>query len=225
MNRTASMTVLVLTASLIASLLAGCFTARIHLTVNWKGSTDVEVLMYAPRWLMVFRDTARLFNEFKSDFSARGFTVEDYEEGSRIGFRAFGKAVSPNDFFKPDNEDILVLAKEAPFIVERHFFTNIYRIETEINLGKLMEEDLATAPLLPDIRFLLTLPVRPSEHNADAVSEDGKTLEWILRPGGCNRIQISASAPGTGAILLAAAALAACAVATIKLLVPGLRKT
>lgn len=202
MRRTVSITVLALLASIIALLITGCFSARIHLKVNPNGSAEVDLLMYAPRPLMIFSETSGLFNEIRNDLSGKGFSVENYDEGDQVGFRAFRKADSPDDFFSPGSEDFFTFCDIDSLKVEQGFFKNRYSIETGIDLGQLGRYDPGMTPLSADIRFLLTLPVRPSGHNAHSVSEDGKTLEWILQPGGSNRIQVMATAPGIGALLL-----------------------
>ncbi|SFJ62220.1 DUF3153 domain-containing protein [Thermoflavimicrobium dichotomicum] len=57
-----------------------------------------------------------------------------------------------------------------------------------------------------NLRFILTLPVAATEHNATSVSEDGKTLTWKLNPTGDNHIYIAKDVPNpfTWGILLIA---------------------
>ncbi|WP_168188627.1 DUF3153 domain-containing protein [Thermoflavimicrobium daqui] len=46
-----------------------------------------------------------------------------------------------------------------------------------------------------NLRFILTLPVEATDHNATSVSEDGKTLTWKMNPTGDNHIYMAKDIP------------------------------
>jgi hypothetical protein len=57
------------------------------------------------------------------------------------------------------------------------------------------------------LKLMLTLPIAPDNHNADNVTDGGKTLTWNLKPGQDNPIFMEAEFPnplGWGAIILVA---------------------
>ena len=66
-------------------------------------------------------------------------------------------------------------------------------------MGKRITRSL---PFFPDMRFLLTLPVRPLEHNATSITADERTLEWALSLEGSNHIELAARVPNPAAIIL-----------------------
>src|SRR5690606_30522362 len=88
---------------------------------------------------------------------------------------------------------------EIPLKVKKSLFTTTYILDANIDLSNLAiseEKDfigLETAMINSiDLRFLLTLPVKIENHNASNVTDEGKTLEWILIPGEDNPIHLEA---------------------------------
>ena len=94
--------------------------------------------------------------------------------------------------------DDLGLGDQELFTVEESLFFTTYHLHADINFQDLFGDESEMMVLFtPDLRFILTLPVSPLQHNASSVSSDGKTLEWILSPTKVNQISLSARAPNT----------------------------
>lgn len=177
--------------------LPGCFSAKIHMKVNTSGSAEIEVTMSAPRALMSLSATAGIFNNIKEDLSNDDFAIEDFEVDKQVGFTAVKKVSSVEEFSSLGLGDDLIISDEPIVTVNKHLLTNTYHIDTDLDLEKILGEELDATTRLADISFVLTLPVSPSEHNADGVSDNGKTLEWRLIPGSANPVKITATAPNS----------------------------
>lgn len=84
------------------------------------------------------------------------------------------------------------------FRIQRGFFKIRYRFEGEIDPASFAlvgELDGLESYLLAQMQyeFALSLPVPADEHNADAVTEGGRTLAWHLIPGEGNKVSVEAS--------------------------------
>lgn len=212
MPKTTRMLTIICLVLLISLMLTGCFDVRIHLKVNLNGSGEVEVFMKANRNVMFFGDP---FEEIMSDLELDGFTIEDYAEGNEVGFLAQKKASSLDELTHLKLGEDMVISDKEMVTVDEGLFKNTFIVDAELDLNEILGEDMAGMARLADIRFALTLPIRPSDHNATAVSEDGKTLEWKLLPGSSNDIQVAASAPNINIVFLLLAVVGAGAVLLI----------
>ena len=83
------------------------------------------------------------------------------------------------------------------FTVEKKALTTIFYLDADVDLSHLIgeENNRIFALFPPDMRFLLTLPVRPLAHNATSITADERTLEWALSLEGGNHIELAARAP------------------------------
>ncbi len=197
MHKTVRAAGLLLAMSVMLFLLSGCFSARIHMKINMSGSAEIEVTMSAPRTLLSLGTTASMFDSIKKDLSKDEFTIEDFAADKQVGFTAVKKISSLEKFSSLKLGENMVISDKPIVTLSKHLLTNTYRVSTDFDLAKILGEDLDALARLADIRFALTLPVKPSEHNADAVSDDGKTMEWKLETGTNNIIQVTATAPNT----------------------------
>lgn len=210
---------------LMLFVLSGCFSARIHLKINMSGSAEMEVTISATRPMMNLGEAGGMFDHIRDDLEKDGFTIEDFEADSQVGFIAAKKAASIKEFSTLALGEGLVISDEPIVTVSKHLLTNTYQVNTDLDLENVLEDNGAAFTRLADVRFALTLPVRPAEHNADAVSEDGKTLEWKLNTGEDNPINVTATTPSILSILLIALLVLACIAVPIVILLLRRKKT
>lgn len=174
--------------------LGGCFEVRVNLEANLDGSGDLEISMKTSRLLMSMGNTAGIIGDIKEDLEQQGFAMQEYARNNEVVFTARKDITSLEELAGYEVRGAVgeaVGSRKDNFVTERGFFTNNYHVDTEINPSNFLSEELSALARLADIKFALSLPVRPSGHNAAAVSEDGKTLEWEICPASVNRIQFS----------------------------------
>jgi hypothetical protein len=203
MKRWQARIALIILISLLMVLLAGCVKFRLHLTVNRDGTANMEITVAAHPSLatMGILWGGDMLAEVREGLLAEGFSVEEYTDGDFRGFKA-KKALESVD-------DVAFLSMENPkvshdyFVLEKGLFYSTYHVAIPVNLVESYGEAGAVFGFLnPDLGFILSLPVRPLDHNADIVSDDGKTLEWKLHLDRENHLQVSFRTPNTLSILL-----------------------
>lgn len=186
-------------------LLSGCAKFNIHLTINKNGSVDSEIVMMAVKKLLTNDPSIEsyFFDEKKELLKEQGFTIADLTNEKITGFRAVKKFVSVEEFSSAGLNAALGLESQEPFKVEKNFFTATYYFNADIDLTNVFEAQGKTIALFsPDLNFTVTLPVKPLEHNATRITEDGRTLIWELSPTGSNKLQFTARAPNLTAVVI-----------------------
>ncbi|MTI94564.1 MAG: DUF3153 domain-containing protein [Firmicutes bacterium] len=193
-------------------LMSGCFDAEFHLTVNRDGSGDFSYQLGFDRDFLAMMESEGEdpLAEMAIEAEADGFTVTRYEDDDYVGIRA------TQHLPQITAEDLDVFDEASTqgdgLVVEESLFRSHYRFQADMNMEGMGEDEEFGQMMLNQMnfRFTITLPVKPDSHNADSVSEDGKTLTWNLRPGQANPINLEASVPnivfiailGAGAALL-----------------------
>ena len=184
---------------LMTFLASGCMEVRIHLNLNPDSSADLELLMATSRSLA----SLDFFKNLKADLARDGFEITDYQEENKVGFRAFSHMDSLEELSSLSIGEGVIANKKDIITVDKGLFTNTYDVEIDFNIEDLLsKEQKAILIFKPDITFAVTLPLRPSQHNATSVSEDGKTLAWKLVPGKTNTIKVTATLPNLTFILV-----------------------
>ena len=107
-----------------------------------------------------------------------GFTKEKYEVDEFKGFK-FVKKINNIDDISGDTanfklENFEEISDKVVFVKSGNKYKASFVLENE------NEESAAGADVMFDIQFAVTLPQEAISHNADKVSEDGKTLTWNL---------------------------------------------
>ncbi|NLG83454.1 MAG: hypothetical protein GX493_02350 [Firmicutes bacterium] len=177
-----------------------------HVTINKDGSVDLENSPAVDKDLLAMMQAGEAenpFAELRQQLQEEGFEVTDYDEGDFTGIKAhkhFAKPAEAVKLFPARLEKGPNVAEKAGFSGQKHFFRTTYRFAGDIDLtipesaeetqeeGE--DESAAIGSALGRaflnqmrIRLLVTLPVKPERHNADKVADNGRTLEWELRPG------------------------------------------
>lgn len=210
MSRLRNIIALVPVLMIAPLLLCGCLKFNMHLKINRNRTADLEITLLAPKTLLALDPDMeqKLFKEKREELAGQGFTISDPEDEQRVGFIANKRLASVEDFAALEMTGDLGLHDQEIFTVEKSALTTTYYLDADLDLQDLIgEESGSSTLLLSDLNFLLTLPVKPLEHNADEITEDGRTLLWKLSPTGVNHLQLTARAPNLAAVLVGVAAL------------------
>lgn len=105
-----------------------------------------------------------------------GFTKTRYEKDKYKGF-TYSIYISNIDKISSDTanftfEDFKEISKKIVFVKKGNNY--------KANLSITSNEETEGYDIDADIKFIVTLPNKPTNHNATKVSEDGKTLTWDL---------------------------------------------
>ncbi|NLA04251.1 MAG: DUF3153 domain-containing protein [Firmicutes bacterium] len=221
---------LLLVAVAAPLLLCGCLQFNMHLTINRNRSADLEITLAAPRAILAMDPDLEkeFFVEKKEDLAAQGFDIIEPTDEKVAGFKAAKRLRSVTELADLGLAGDMGLQDQEIFIEEKSALTTTYHLDAQIDLKDLMgEQGNLVALLSPDLRFILTLPVKPLAHNADEVTEDGRTLVWELSPLQSNHLQLTARAPNLSAVILGVVAAVALIAAVILAVVyrPKLKKS
>lgn len=168
---------------LILSLTA-CIRFEATIKINKNGTADVSMLMAASDALASMGDgDVGLSEEEIAEYKAKGFEYEEYVDADAgyTGYTLSRKGVDlqsgenkndetgmesilDGDLFKVDGKHVTI--DFAPMSDSEYEESGSY-LSMLKNYGGYM-------------KFNLELPVKPTNHNATTVSEDGKTLTWDL---------------------------------------------
>ncbi|HOJ77714.1 MAG TPA: hypothetical protein PLZ08_09695 [Bacillota bacterium] len=179
--------------------LVGCADINTTLTINRNGSADLTQMMLLEQNLIKMVGG---LEQFEKDFKEQGYQVQYLDEDGKVGLKATKHFADANQVFDQQFSSNHKLFKrsngdgESEFKVSKGFLFTDYKINCQIDLqgnqttNKTRQINRLMANMV--MNFKLNLPVRPNFHNANKVSEDGKTLEWLIIAGQNNNIQVSA---------------------------------
>ena len=186
--------VLLIIILLIILFLTGCMKLHYNVTVNNDMTTNEELIFGIDKSIvamgMTYDGEEDLFDILKNELINEGYTVDDYHEYEFIGVKAYRTSSSLDDSLNLD--DVVYSIDDNHFEVESGLFSRTYHVNTTVDMTDLTKAEQAMFAIFDsDMKFTLTIPFELIEHNADKVSEDGKTLEWIFYPEQKKNIQVS----------------------------------
>ncbi len=116
-------------------------------------------------------------DEEDNSYESAGFTSERYQEGDFKGY-TYSKNLGDIESVTAENASFN-LTDDSQDLASAKFFTkNGDNYVSKITFVPVEETD--TYQIDSSFTFTVTLPTKPISHNADNVSEDGKTLTWNL---------------------------------------------
>jgi hypothetical protein len=201
-------------------LLSGCVDAHMHITLRMDGSGVYEFKVVSSDLIISqFNDFKRRLeqNGYRLrtiDHGKRQGWIavkevesvtkdppgKEFQDAARsaLGFW-LSQTASSSGSMNLASDDPKLKGTDKPFRVEPGLFFTTIIFDTNVDLTKLKRQDLfGLDQLLYDqmnLNFILTLPVKPQDHNATSVSEGGKTLTWKIRPGETNPIHLTVKVP------------------------------
>lgn len=204
MKKTLKNIAIIAILTIILLTLTGCANINYDIKLNEDGSGDIAYTMgYDKSFLKsmgvettsVKNDDS--LNDMKKEAEAKGYTIEDYEDDNTYGFKAskhvnnIQEEFNMNDEVSDNNEEV------ERIIYEKTLLKTKYSQDSKIDLTNMEEdEDAAILKALMaqmKISYRITLPFKATSNNATTVSEDGKTLEWVLKVGEINEIKFEAA--------------------------------
>jgi hypothetical protein len=212
---------LILLLLILMVALTGCMQMDLHITANLDGSGVYEWKFLTNSYLQ------RYLQQVITLYSSRGYQTKSTQKNGYVGFTATKSVKSIADeplsnVFTTASTTLLFInqggisdsnrSSHAKLKIGSKFFTTSIVFHMDGNMTKLLPNlgDVYSSyanTLLGKVkmRFLLTLPITPSEHNADKVTGNGKTLIWNLQMGKSNPILIGFKLP-TPVVLIVATA-------------------
>lgn len=204
MKKTLKNIAIIAILTIILLTLTGCANINYDIKLNEDGSGDIAYTMgYDKSFLKsIGVETTSVknddsLNDMKKEAEAKGYTIEDYEDDNTYGFKAskhvnnIQEEFNMNDEVSDNNEEV------ERIIYEKTLLKTKYSQDSKIDLTNMEEdEDAAILKALMaqmKISYRITLPFKATSNNATTVSEDGKTLEWVLKVGEINEIKFEAA--------------------------------
>ena len=166
-------------------MLTACIRFEATVKINTNGTADVRMLMAASDALasMGDGDSIGLSAEEIADYKAKGFDYEEYVDAD-AGYTGYVLSRKNLDLQAGENN-----SDETG--MESILDGELFKVDGKhvtIDFAPMSENDYEESgsylPMLKNyggyMKFNLELPVKPTNHNATSVSEDGKTLTWDL---------------------------------------------
>lgn len=176
---------LLIVTSLLMIVATGCFKADVDVRVNLLGQVSVKALLIVANNEdgTPMMDVKAMLNmaspTLLDDLQERGFTVTDYNQDGYTGLVIENKNIDWDKMkFEGDNQpqvDFTLKLEGDKIIFDLPLtFLSDYSVYLEgiENAKGQIEEKGGYAKLS------FTAPFKPANHNADDVSEDGKTISW-----------------------------------------------
>lgn len=197
----------ILTVTLIT--LTGCMNINYEVKLNNDGSAEISYLMgYDKKFLGnmgISTDTLKndeTMGEAKESVESEGYTTEAYEDDNTYGFRAT-KSVENIENFNIEL-GLLTEGEQADennkIKYEKNLLNTKFAQDAKLDLTNMLEDSseetssmLNTMIKQMKMVYKITLPFKVGNNNATTVSEDGKTLEWVLIPGEINEVKFEAT--------------------------------
>lgn len=210
-----------------AVMLSGCVHMTVNLKINGDGSADwgYDMLMQDSMLEMASlgmetAGEADMWDEATREAEAQGMAVErlpsaDGYSGIRVT-RHFENVAEMMDSDLLAGTDAMVGDAESYFNAKetKGFFATTYEVEMKTDVSEAMASaetgDETTDAMVKammdqvEMRFVVTMPVKASGHNATDVSADGLTYTWDIKLDTPNDMKVTASVPNMGNILLVA---------------------
>lgn len=200
----------------VTMFLTGCAKGIITLDISRMGAADIDCKLVAAPILAKGLDSFR--NDFAEDGytvnmvtegDMKGFlahkhyaNINEVKNSKVLEVFRFDKLQKVMDGGKSENGAVLPKAETTPkpmLVVDRGLLFDTVTVNTHLDLKvdkgqnfkgneRWIMENLIKQI---DLRFVLKLPTRVNQTNSTIVSEDGRTMTWILAMGGDNPMQAS----------------------------------
>jgi len=188
-----------------AIFLGGCIDGQMSVSFNLDGSADVEFKLLADPFVASMAGDG--FQELQQGLEEDGFTLEDHEEEGKQGFIANLHVDDAQDLSEMTflgEIDPPELEVEESLLFTTYTFEHTFQMD-DMDIGGDAVGGFNMDTLGPDVadmQFVLEFPISPLEHNADAVSEDGRTLFWNMALGEPNEVAVAVNVPNIPALVI-----------------------
>lgn len=205
MNKTLKNIAIIAILGIILFTLTGCANVNYDIKLNKDGSGDIAyVIGYDKSFLSsIGVETSSLendnsFDEMEEEAKQNGYTVEKYEDDNTYGFKATKHVNNIQEEFDVNNEAGSNDEEDGKIMYEKTLLKTKFSQSSKVDLIDIGADDEDAAMLKAvmsqmKISYKITLPFRVGSNNATTVSEDGKTLEWVLKVGEVNEVKFEAA--------------------------------
>ncbi len=201
MKRTLKSIILVVVSVFLLLGLTGCANINYEIKLEKDGSGEISYIMgYDKNFLNSMKVSledlkkSNSFDDMKEEATKEGYTIEEYEDNTTYGFRAYKHVANVQNEFKvmEDSTESDAIHYEKSFL--KTTFSQNASIDLKDLSGEGQVEDALTSAVMGQMKisYKLILPFAVGENNASSVSEDGKTIEWTLKAGQVNEINFVA---------------------------------
>ncbi|MFM9276811.1 DUF3153 domain-containing protein [Paenibacillus jiagnxiensis] len=233
-------------AAALLLLLCSCAKGDAQATVHIDRSIDLDVEVSVSENALSSLYLQNALEDYKQPLEQYGIQIEPLQESGREGFQLHHTFTAAQSDGRTDPEEALQrLSQQLPkgmtlsSAVKKHFFTTDYQLQLTADfLQMLPDGDQSLADKLESMNFIakkllsrqldfsfdLTLPIRPLSHNADRVTDDGKTLTWDISPLSENRLELAVRVPNLGRIAAVTAAVLLAVIAFVLFIVRRRKK-
>ncbi len=160
---------------IVSVCLSACVKAEFEVTIKENGKADISILYAFADSLAQYGDTGSMSMEEEEmeEMRKEGWTVEEYSADGYTGNRMSKKDADLSELELGDDAETSVVKEGSTYTVN-------LRLMDEEEASSMQESAALISSMGGSFKLKLNLPVKPIEHNATTVSEDGKSLEWDL---------------------------------------------
>lgn len=184
-------------------LLTGCADATVHCGINRNGSADLNLLLLTEPPIISLVTQTGIWSQVGSYLVQQGFVVEELNGEGQTGWRAerhFDQVGQLLDLLQLSQSTALA----KPVLEhETGLWFDTYRLNLTVDFPALLTQRLtswqvyliqaATAESM--LTLEVTLPLRPQEHNAKTVRDQGRTLAWEIKANQPTDLQLVIAYP------------------------------
>jgi hypothetical protein len=199
-----------------AVLLTSCAQGQAHLTIHRNGTADLDMDLSVSKRTLELIGKPDLMKDLGDVLRRYEMEAQSFGDGKQEGLRA-SRRLNLQDL----NQQPLNLPDgvEVERTEERKFFYTRYHVAVTVNMDRLLSsgesgwgQTIASLPMIAkkimesqlNFDFLLTLPIKPGENNADETLDRGRTLLWHLSLFGSDTYETSIDVPNVRHIALTA---------------------
>ena len=205
MNKIVKSVLFIVFIGILLVSLTGCANVNYEITLQKDGSGEISYIMgYDKNFLnsmQVSIDDLKSNNSLeqtKQEATQQGYTVEEYEDENTYGFKAYKHVSNIQSEFKMMEDS----SQSDAIQYEKSLLKTTFSQDAKLDLSNVAgdeEEDALTTAVLGQMKisYKIILPFKVGDNNATTVSEDGKTIEWILKAGQTNEIRFIAQQDNT----------------------------
>ncbi len=163
--------------------LSGCVRFNTTINVKSNGKLDVSMLYAAMDMSDYGYDSDSFTEEQKKEYIDQGWDVEDYSQDGFNGVLISKSDITVDELTSSIKNTQSELSEEAgtlSFNKQGLQYTFDWQVFDKAEGEQITAYKNYFTMSGGYMNFKVTLPVKPSVHNATSVSNDGKTLEWDL---------------------------------------------
>lgn len=183
-------------------ILTGCVNINQEVTINKNGTADIACIYGFDKSSLQQLGTSaeNIIDGIKQKAEENEYEIEAYSDDEVEGFRAKKHVNNLSDISLGEivGEEYVPNTEENQFKLQKKGLKSEYSQNAKIDLSYM---DETTASMIT-IKYVINLPTKAGDNNANEVSNNGKTLTWNLVAGKINEVNFTATAFNSTAIII-----------------------